>query len=532
MDKPRILVVEDDREVLKIIALNLELEGMFVMKASDGESAIELLEKEVPDCVVLDIMLPKISGWDVLDFVNSKPDLSDVPVVMVTAKVAEKDQLRGLSQGAVKYITKPFSPSELIDAIKSALKPEAMERLVKERKDTIERIQLYTLKQISDLLLSATEVKDLLQGVARKLTILLELPFCAILLHDKDAPSLYIFTHVGKPDGQLSEARNVKYQNTSQKLKEVFSRSNQPLLLSDLQEYKLTKLFNNPEDITDGYVMPLVERGNYLGVIIIGGKSSVGSSVGEWDLLSTIANQVASAVMRARLHDNVMEDEAIRQHLLHQMITAQERERSRLAADIHDGIVQSLVGISYQLQALGKKWAAKYPGANEEITVVEKNLNNNIKELRDILHGIRPLYLEDIGLPIALESLLKDFGLRNNIQTCLLMSDELPPISKDASVNLFRITQEALNNVEKHADAFRTTVEIDANPDRLLLSISDDGKGFIERLVKGETRNLGIPGMRERAELLGGSLRIVSMPDNGTTVTLDIPLKTALEDLD
>lgn len=530
VDKPRILLVEDDREILSIVAINLEMAGMDPIKAHDGESAVEILKDEKPDCVILDVVLPEMSGWDVLNHINSTPELSDIPVVMMTGRTADKDRLRGLSAGAVKYITKPFNPPELLEAINEALKPDAKERLVRERKNTIERIQLSALKQLSELLLSSIELNELLHRVAQKLTVMLELPFCVILLHDREVPTLYIFTNDESAEGNLVVVQDVKYQNISQDLKKSFSESNHPALINDLKHLKLEKLFADPEELVDGYVMPLIEREEYLGVIMIGGKTKVGSSPGEYDLLSTFANQVSSAVVRARLHENVRRDKVIRQHLLHQMITAQERERSRLASDIHDSAVQSLVGVSYQLQAMARKWAAKYPDAKVEIDGVEENLNASIKELRNILHGIRPLYLEDIGLTAALESLLRDFGSRNNVQTSLLLSDELPLLAKEASVNLFRVVQEALMNVEKHAQASHTSVEIHSVGNRIVLTVSDDGAGFIERLTKSEKGHLGIAGMRERAELLEGTLKIKSMPGEGTTVTLDMPLKKAIEE--
>ena len=149
MQKPKILVVEDERDVSKVISINLELEGMEVTEAHDGPTALALIEESKPDCVVLDVMLPKISGWDILKFIKNNPATADTPVVMVTAKVGERDQLRGLGAGAVKYITKPFSPVALTEAIKSVLKPQAREEVARERRETIERLQLSTIHKLS-----------------------------------------------------------------------------------------------------------------------------------------------------------------------------------------------------------------------------------------------------------------------------------------------------------------------------------------------------------------------------------------------
>ncbi len=182
MQKPRILVVEDERDVSKVISINLQLEGMEVTEVHDGPTAISSIEEAIPDCVVLDVMLPKISGWDILKHIKSNPATANVPVVMVTAKVGERDQLRGLGAGAVKYITKPFSPVALTEAIKSVLKPQAREEVARERRESIERLQLSTIHKISDILISAPALDELLEGVADKLTAHFDMPFCALIL--------------------------------------------------------------------------------------------------------------------------------------------------------------------------------------------------------------------------------------------------------------------------------------------------------------------------------------------------------------
>src|SRR5450759_780327 len=193
MQKPKILVVEDERDVSKVISINLELEGMEVTEAHDGPTALALIEESKPDCVVLDVMLPKISGWDILKFIKNNPATADTPVVMVTAKVGERDQLRGLGAGAVKYITKPFSPVALTEAIKSVLKPQAREAVARERRESIERLQLSTIHKISDILISAPALDELLEGVADKLTAHFDMPFCALILSEDEEPEVYAF---------------------------------------------------------------------------------------------------------------------------------------------------------------------------------------------------------------------------------------------------------------------------------------------------------------------------------------------------
>jgi signal transduction histidine kinase len=531
MDKPQILVVEDERDVSKVISINLKLEGMDVDVAYDGPTALEKIEESKPDCVVLDVMLPQISGWDILKYIKANPDTAEIPVVMVTAQVKERDQLRGLGAGAVKYLTKPFSPIALTDTIKSVLKPQSQAAMARERRETIERLQLSTVYKVSDILISVTKLDDLLAGVAEKLIALFDYSACGVILTDGEEPEIYAFKQSpGISRRGKAVIRTPISVDIIAALKDTFATSRRPVRINDLEWFDSQSLFPGTTLVKGGYILPLFERNAFLGSIVIVGKSDLTLSTDEEDLLATIANQVAAAVARARLHENLREDEVVHRRLLHQTISAQESERRRLAAEIHDGVVQSLVGVSYRLQAIEKKIEPESHGhLIDEIRMLEEQLTNNIKELRDLLLGLRPPMLDDMGLYAALETHMKNFGISNGIQTSIQMPEDRPVISRDAQINLFRIIQEALNNVGKHADASRVTIEIETSPHKLHVSIRDNGKGFSPQKARGKTRNLGIASMRERTELLGGNLKIKSEPERGTNIICDIPIKPILE---
>jgi signal transduction histidine kinase len=530
MSKPKILVVEDERDISKVISINLKIEGMDVVVAYDGPAALERINESKPDCVVLDVMLPRISGWDILKYIKANPDTKDIPVVMVTGQSGERDQLRGLGAGAVKYITKPFSPVTLAETIKGLLKPQTKADVARERREAIERLQLSTVYKISDILISTPELEELLEGVADKLIVLLDLPSCALVLADGVEPEVYTFRQAPDNGRRKSVGRSPIGPEVVSELKQMFAANRRPVRIKDLDGFDLESVLEGAEYGDDGYILPLFERSTFLGCVVIAGNTEVTMSPDEQDLLATIANQVSAAVGRARLHDNLKEDEVVHRRLLHQTISAQESERRRLAGEIHDGIVQSMVGISYRLQALEKKFEA---GADEElmdnIRQLEEQLNNNIKELRELLLGLRPPLLDDMGLYAALEAHLKKFSTANRVQVSLQIPEEKPPISRDAQINLFRIIQEALNNIEKHAEAEHVTIEIDNTPQKLYLRIIDDGKGFSPQKARGKSGNLGIANMRERTELLGGVLKIKSEPGRGTGISCDIPLRPILE---
>jgi CheY-like chemotaxis protein len=140
-ERRRVLVVDDEPDVLLLCRVNLEFEGYEVAEAADGEEAMQRLREQRFDVVLLDVMMPKMDGWQVLEAVKADPDLKDLPVVMLTAKVQDQDQIRGWSQGAADYITKPFSPLALSQVLQDVLAtdPEEEER---RRRMILEKLQL------------------------------------------------------------------------------------------------------------------------------------------------------------------------------------------------------------------------------------------------------------------------------------------------------------------------------------------------------------------------------------------------------
>ncbi len=121
MPKPKILVVDDDKNVVQIIAVNLRYEGMEVIEAYDGEEALLKAETERPDLILLDIMMPSLDGIEVCRRLKRIPALADVPIIMLTAKTMDEDMLAGWEAGADDYLTKPFNPLGLIQRVKIRL---------------------------------------------------------------------------------------------------------------------------------------------------------------------------------------------------------------------------------------------------------------------------------------------------------------------------------------------------------------------------------------------------------------------------
>src|SRR5919109_1833960 len=197
------------------------------------------------------------------------------------------------------------------------------------------------------------------------------------------------------------------------------------------------------------------------------------------------------------------------------VLRAQEQERSRIAQDLHDEVNQALTGILLRLQAT---ISAAPPGLQKELKETQALATQAMEELLHLARQLRPTALDDHGLIAALASQVADFGDRTGIRATFRRHGSIPPISDEAQLVLYRVTQESLSNVAQHSAARHVDVEL-SFVGRTVLRVRDDGTGFTTPPTNGRAR-LGLSGMRERALLVGGSLTVFSEPGDGTTIEL------------
>jgi signal transduction histidine kinase len=233
-------------------------------------------------------------------------------------------------------------------------------------------------------------------------------------------------------------------------------------------------------------------------------------------------------IRRKKLEQALKTSEQQLRQLSHEILFTQEAERKRISRELHDTVLQTLVGISVHLTSLTPKPADNPTSLRRKILQTQRLVEKSLAMVHRFAVELRPTVLDDLGLIPALHTFMKDFIKRTGVRAGLTAYAAVNQLPIDQSAVLYRVALEALNNVALHAQASAVEVQIKKLPDWICLTITDDGKSFdVKRVLrtKGNGR-LGLLGMRERLQMIGGKFSIKSTPRHGTVVTARIPATT------
>lgn len=211
--------------------------------------------------------------------------------------------------------------------------------------------------------------------------------------------------------------------------------------------------------------------------------------------------------------------------LTRQIIQAQEEERKEISRELHDEVVQTLVGINVELSALGQSASQGSRSLKSKIAHTQRLVENSVNAVHRFARELRPAVLDDLGLIPALHAYSKNVAARKKIRIQLTAFHGVEDLAAAVRTVMFRVAQEALTNVVRHAHATLVTLNISKISRAIRMEISDDGRSFqVEKVLLANTqKRLGLIGMRERVEMIGGALSIESVPGRGTTVRAEIP---------
>ena len=207
-----------------------------------------------------------------------------------------------------------------------------------------------------------------------------------------------------------------------------------------------------------------------------------------------------------------------------QLLTAQDDERRRIARELHDDVNQRVISLAYDIDNEMQQTPGLSEAAHATLQLVKNEVAELSDHLRDLAHRLHPSVLDDLGITSALRVCAKEFEQREHISVHLALEESAQPLGRHLAECLFRVTQEALRNVAKHAGAMHVFLGLSYQDDHVLLRIEDDGRGFTPQDRHGMQLGLGLVSMGERVRLLEGTLTVTSDPGQGTRLSASIPV--------
>ena len=371
--------------------------------------------------------------------------------------------------------------------------------------------QLETLHETVRSIVDETDVTRLLTLVCERLREVTHARLTLAAVASETDDSLVIAAADGDDDSATALVGHA-IDRRSSKLGRVLERG---------QSYRIDSLLDDPDvdqsetramGARTGIYVPLIAHGRALGVLAVHDKLTPSGRFSEGDLrlAEIFAGRAAVAV---ELSTRVARDTVRR------VVAAQEEERRRLALELHDETGQALTSILLGLKAIGA--ATSEEDAERAEAEVRALVVQALQDVRALAVELRPSALDDFGLGPALERLAETFGERSGIETSVeaRLEERLPP---EIETTLYRVVQEALSNIVKHAGAEHVSVVLSQRGRSVAATIDDDGRGFDHRKIRADA--LGLVGMRERLALVGGTLEVESTAGGGTTIAAQVPL--------
>ncbi len=281
-----------------------------------------------------------------------------------------------------------------------------------------------------------------------------------------------------------------------------------------------------------GLCLPLRVRNRVIGLLEAYGPEALAENE-TVETLASIANQGASALENARLYEELAERERELHDLVGRMLVAQDEERRRVAYEVHDGLTQMVVAAHQRLQIFAEDFPPGSAEGREELEELIELVRGTVAEARRVIAGLRPTALDDFGLATAVRlqvEEMRDEGYEASYEESL--GEKRLPVALETA--LFRVVQEAITNVRKHAETDRIRVALGRRDETIRLEVRDWGHGFRASEVVagggGPGERVGLSSMRERVALLGGKLEVRSEPGVGTSVVAEVPLPVTGED--
>ena len=505
MDAPKksvnILLVDDTPENLISLEAALSPLGEQLVLAHSGRDALRYLLHNDVAAILLDVKMPEMDGFETAELIRTRMRSRSTPILFVTAYKSDEHLFRGYDLGAVDFLFKPILPevlrSKVSVFVELAHKADELTNravLMQEQAEVLKKAE-QRLRQSENQLIEA-------QHLAHLGNWNWDLQSDALTWSDEVSRIFGVDAGPGFSPRAFLERVHPDDQHLVMRVLEESIRTKEPIN----GDFRIVQ--------SDGSVRILHCRGT----ATTDGQGNASR------LFGTVQD----------LTDRRMAEEQLR--VLNQKLRAlsanlqfaREEEGTRIAREIHDELGSSLTTLKWDLEALDKTFSAtdgkfRFPAWPEKIRAMIKATDTTINSVRRIASELRPIMLDDLGLVEAIEWQAQNFQSRTGIACHCDCSLQCACLDRDQSTAVFRILQEALTNILRHALATKVEITMRQAANEFVLQISDDGRGITEE-EKCAQLSLGLLGMQERAHLIGGRVDIAGTDGKGTQVSVRVPL--------
>lgn len=377
----------------------------------------------------------------------------------------------------------------------------------------------HALLSVLDAELTASDLSALLSRVLEVTIKIFQAALGVVLLRD-EADLLRVATAIGFDERELDPDLAIM---PGQGFSGHIALTGEPAILPDLAQ---SDGLLNPVLRTRAKALwgvPLKTADKVIGVLLIGFTKPYEWLPTERELMRAIADRSALAIDRARITDALREREARIAELSGHLLKVQEDERKRISRELHDETGQALMVIRLYLGMLESSMRARTAKGKigETVAVVDRT----IEGLRRIIARLSPLVLQELGLIAAIRKEAKDLAKSTGVKSRVMIDDDFGRIHPDIEAALYRVVQEALHNVAKHAQAKSVTIELTRENSHVCLMVEDDGIGAtLSKPKANERHTFGLAGIRERIGMLGGKVKISSVKGKGTKLEVNVPI--------
>ena len=501
----RILIVDDIAANLQVVADFLAGCGYDVLIAQEGEEALERASLALPDLIMLDVLLPDADGFDVCRRLKQQPRTRHIPVIFMTALVDTEHKLAGFAAGGIDYVTKPLDLAEMLARIDTHMRLRWLQKQLEEKNAELQRSHAELERRVAERTVELSEANHWLRESERKFRTLAENSPDLLIRYDRACRRVYVnpayTTMFGMSEEQAltRELGEGWYGGVGVQVYEDMLRS----VMATGVRAESFMTWKRPGSTPAHFIFHIVPEYDVDGTVVR--VLTIGRDI-------TPLKEAERSLQESR---SQLRELAARQH------TAREEERKHIARELHDDLGQFLTALRMSVSLLRVRFGQDNPALTAHAKGMTELVDRNIQVVRNVAASLRPVAL-DMGIQPALEWLIDDFAGHAGIAATLLVEDDTIALDEDSETTVFRIVQESLTTVARHAGASQVTVTLDSTGEVCLVTVRDDGVGFNPtRVCK---TSLGLLGMRERVWMVGGDIEIDSAPGRGTTVVVRVPL--------